>query len=33
VQITGLLNFFNDSSWQSFLAEPRSYGLTLRIRF
>jgi iron complex outermembrane recepter protein len=33
VQITGLLNFFNDASWQSFLGEPRSYGLTLRARF
>ena len=33
VQITGLLNFFNDTSWQSFLDEPRSYGLTLRARF
>ena len=33
VQITGLLNFFNDASWQSFLAEPRSYGVTLRARF
>lgn len=33
VQITGLLNFFNDSSWQSFPAEPRSYGMTLRVRF
>jgi iron complex outermembrane receptor protein len=33
VQITGLLNFFNDASWQSFLDEPRSYGLTLRARF
>jgi outer membrane receptor protein involved in Fe transport len=33
VQITGLLNFFNDSSWQSFLAEPRSYGVTVRARF
>jgi outer membrane receptor protein involved in Fe transport len=33
VQITGLLNFFNDASWQSFLAEPRSYGLTIRARF
>jgi iron complex outermembrane recepter protein len=33
VQITGLLNFFSDTSWQSFLGEPRSYGLTLRARF
>jgi iron complex outermembrane receptor protein len=33
VQITGLLNFFNDASWQSVLGEPRSYGLTLRARF
>jgi iron complex outermembrane recepter protein len=33
VQITGLLNFFNDASWQSFLGEPRSYGLTLRASF
>ena len=30
VQITGLLNFFNDASWQSFFGEPRSYGITLR---
>jgi len=33
VQITGLLNFFNDASWQSFFDEPRSYGLTLSARF
>lgn len=33
VQITGLLNFFNDTSWQSFFDEPRSYGITLRARF
>jgi outer membrane receptor protein involved in Fe transport len=33
VQITALLNFFNDASSQSFLGEPRSYGLTLRARF
>jgi hypothetical protein len=33
VQITGLLNFFNDASWQSFFGEPRSYGLTMRARF
>jgi outer membrane receptor protein involved in Fe transport len=32
VQITGLLNFFNDASWQTFLGEPRSYGVTLRAR-
>jgi outer membrane receptor protein involved in Fe transport len=33
VQITALLNFFNDASSQSFLGAPRSYGLTLRARF
>jgi iron complex outermembrane recepter protein len=33
VQITGLLNFFNDASWQSFLGEPRSFGVTLRANF
>ena len=33
VQLTGLLNFFNDASWQSHLGAPRSYGLTLHARF
>lgn len=28
-----LLNLFNDASYQSFLTEPRSYGLTLRVSF
>ena len=33
VQIASTLNFFNDASWQSYLREPRSYGVTLRARF
>jgi iron complex outermembrane receptor protein len=33
VQIASTLNFFNDASWQSFLGEPRSYGVTLRASF
>ena len=28
-----LLNLFNDVSYQSYLAEPRRYGATLRVRF
>ena len=31
-QIDAPLNLFNDASYQSFLSEPRTYGLTLRIR-
>jgi hypothetical protein len=31
-QIDGPLNLFNDTSYQSFLSEPRTYGLTVRIR-
>jgi iron complex outermembrane receptor protein len=33
VQIASTLNFFNDASWQSYLREPRSYGVTVRARF
>jgi iron complex outermembrane recepter protein len=33
VEIASTLNFFNDTSWQSFMGEPRSYGVTLRARF
>lgn len=33
VQMTALLNMFNDASWQSFLGDPRSFGVTLRARF
>ena len=33
VHMTALLNFFNDASWQSFLGEPRSFGITLRAHF
>jgi iron complex outermembrane receptor protein len=33
VQIASTLNFFNDASWQSYLGEPRSYGVALRARF
>ena len=28
-----VLNFFNDASYQSFLAEPRRFGVTLRARY
>jgi hypothetical protein len=28
-----VLNLFNDASYQSYFAEPRSYGATLRVRF
>jgi iron complex outermembrane receptor protein len=31
--IDAVLNLFNDASYQSFMAEPRSYGLTLRMAF
>jgi outer membrane receptor protein involved in Fe transport len=31
--IDSLLNLFDDASYQSYFAEPRSYGLTLRMRF
>ena len=31
-QIDAPLNLFNDASYQSFLLEPRTYGVTLRIR-
>jgi hypothetical protein len=31
--MTALLNMFNDASWQSFLGDPRSFGVTLRARF
>lgn len=31
--IDAVLNLFNDASYQSFMAEPRSYGLTLRVTF
>jgi len=33
VQMTALLNMFNDASWQSFLGDPRSFGITLRVDF
>jgi iron complex outermembrane recepter protein len=31
--IDGVLNLFNDASYQSYMAQPRSYGLTLRVSF
>ncbi|HKE93325.1 MAG TPA: TonB-dependent receptor [Povalibacter sp.] len=31
--IDSVLNLFNDASYQSYLGEPRTYGLTLRARF
>lgn len=31
--LDAVLNLFNDASYQSFMAEPRSYGLTLRVSF
>lgn len=31
--IDAVLNLFNDSSYQSFMAEPRRYGATVRISF
>ncbi len=31
--IDAVLNLFNDSSYQSFMTEPRSYGVTLRVSF
>ena len=31
--IDSVLNLFNDASYQSFMAEPRRYGATLRVRF
>ena len=32
-QFDSLLNLFNDASYQSYLAAPRSYGITMRVRF
>lgn len=31
--LDAVLNLFNDASYQSFMTEPRSYGLTLRVSF
>ncbi len=31
--LDAVLNLFNDSSYQSFMTDPRSYGLTLRVSF
>jgi len=28
-----VLNLFNDASYQSFMAAPRTYGVTVRMRF
>ncbi len=33
VHIDAVLNLFNDASYQSFLADPRTYGVTMRGRF
>jgi iron complex outermembrane receptor protein len=31
--VDAVLNLFNDASYQSFMAVPRSYGVTMRVRF
>ena len=31
--IDSVLNFLNDASYQSYLTEPRSFGMTVRIRY